>query len=372
MSDFLSIYVHWPFCKSKCPYCDFNSHVRNAVDLNQFIDAYLIELDSYQHVLNGKIIKSIFFGGGTPSLAPPVFFEKVINKISKYSTLAPQIEVTLEANPTSSEAKKFYDYSRAGVNRVSIGIQSFNQKYLKFLGREHSADEAREAIFYAAKYFSRYSFDLIYALPEQSLKSWEEELSVAIKYTNKHMSVYQLTIEKGTQFYGDYKKKKFTMPNQNIAADFYYITQNILSKYGMPQYEISNHAAAGEESIHNMTYWEYGDYLGIGAGAHGRYTFNSIKYATVNTHLPEKWLKQIEERGNALQHKEELSEDEQNEEKIIMGLRLSKGVDKKLLFNKRKYKQLLEDGYLDEGENLVRATEKGRLVLNRLISELIV
>lgn len=372
LSNLLSIYVHWPFCKSKCPYCDFNSHVRGKVDLDRFIAAYLTELDSYQQVLQGKIINSIFFGGGTPSLAPAKFFEQVIDKIAHYAKLASNVEITLEANPTSSEAKKFEEYSLSGVNRVSIGVQSFNPQYLKFLGREHSAEEAKEAIYYAKKYFSRYSFDLIYALPEQNLNNWEKELTAALEYTDKHLSVYQLTIEKGTKFYGDYKKSKFIMPSQELAADFYQLTQDILNQHGLPQYEISNHARYGQESLHNMNYWEYGDYLGIGAGAHGRYTFNNIKYATVNTHLPEKWLSQIEEKGNALQCKEVLSNEDQHEEKIIMGLRLNKGICKQLLSTKHKYYQFIKDGYLEEIGEYVRATENGRLVLNTLINELII
>ncbi len=371
MSDSISIYIHWPFCKAKCPYCDFNSHVRNSVDSNQFINAYLVEIESYQQILSGKIVKSIFFGGGTPSLAPPIFFEKVINKISQYAILAPIIEITIEANPTSSEARKFYEYHKVGINRVSIGVQSFNPHHLKFLGREHSADEAKEAITYASKYFLRYNFDLIYALPDQTLKSWEIELKSSIKYANKHLSLYQLTIEKGTQFYGDYKKNKFLMPSQDMAADFYQLTQDILNVSGMPQYEISNHAAIGHESIHNINYWEYGDYLGIGAGAHSRYTVDGRKYATVNIHLPKKWLKQIEERGNALQAKEDLSRVEQNEERIIMGLRLSRGLNKQYIFRDKNYKQLLDDGYLEEIDDHIRATEKGRLVLNSLIAQLI-
>lgn len=367
MKNGISIYVHWPFCKSKCPYCDFNSHVRNKIDEKLFIEGYLKEIDYYASFLRQKTIKSIFFGGGTPSIASPDFFAKIIGKFTVVSKLASGIEITIEANPTSVEAEKFREFAEVGINRVSLGIQSLNSEHLSFLGREHSSREAVAAIDVAKRFFKRYSFDLIYALPEQSLKEWQTELEEALNYAGSHLSLYQLTIEKGTPFFADYRNEKFQMPNDDHAASMYEVTQRIMEANGMPQYEVSNHAVPGEESIHNMNYWEYGDYIGIGAGAHGRYLMDGEKIATVNHHIPEKWLKKTIDQGNAIQNQRVITSKEQRQEAIITGLRLAKGVDKNLVVNRENITVLLSKGFLKEDDKNYILTQKGRLVLNSII-----
>ena len=263
MKKDISVYIHWPFCKSKCPYCDFNSHVRETIEIDKWNQAYLIEIENNRENLLEKNIVSIFFGGGTPSLMPSFIISNIIDKLSNVANINEKTEITFEANPTSVESQKFKEFALAGINRVSLGVQSFNEDDLKFLGREHSLTEALEAIEIAKKNFKRYSFDLIYALPNQTLKAWENELKSALKFADKHLSLYQLTIEKGTPFYGLYKKKKFTIPNENLAKDFYDSTQDIMNNLSLPAYEISNHAAMGEECRHNMAYWQYDEFIGI-------------------------------------------------------------------------------------------------------------
>jgi len=366
----LSVYIHWPFCKSKCPYCDFNSHVRDSVAEEDYINSYLKEIDYYKPILNNRTIISIFIGGGTPSTANPKVYSVILNQLNKLDQFSPEIEITIEVNPTSAEINKFAEYVNMGINRVSIGVQSFNDQNLKFLGREHSASEAHKAIEMANHHFLKYNFDLIYALPNQSLADWNNELTNAIKFSNGHLSLYQLTIEKGTQFYTDYKQHRFTMPKSDLAAEMYNSTQHIMESYGLPQYEISNHAKKGFESIHNINYWEYGDYIGIGAGAHGRFSVDGKKYATVNHHLPEKWLSSLKASDNALQSYQELSEEEQVKERIIVGLRLATGIDAKLIESSKNFDFLIAQNFLEKIENKVRLTEKGRLVLNTIIDYL--
>lgn len=362
----ISIYIHWPFCKSKCPYCDFNSHVRSSIDENRWQKAYLKEIEYYKDILKNKYIKSIFFGGGTPSLAPTSIINSIIDALSPNS----DTEITLEANPTSIEASRFRDYKLAGVNRVSIGVQSLNPDYLKFLGREHSAKEALQAIELAKKYFDRYSFDLIYMLPNQSLSDWEKELTQALKFTAGHMSLYQLTIEKGTKFFSMYKKNAFTLPNDDTAADAYMLTNAIMEENRLPFYEVSNYAALGQECKHNLTYWKYQDYIGIGAGAHGRYACNQVKMATVNSYSPEEWLKNVEEKGNGLRSYEALSSAQEYEERIIMGLRLREGIEIGYFKNIEQVNSLIKQGLLQHKDNNIRATQQGILVLNSIINSL--
>lgn len=379
----LAIYVHYPFCKSKCPYCDFNSHVRDSVDNGAFEKAYMRELEHFANLLKsespraplgaasrnslplgssreGFIITSIFFGGGTPSLMPTKLVEAIINKIAKLWILADDIEITLEANPTSVEAEKFVAFRGAGVNRVSIGVQSFDEAELKFLGREHSANEARNAIELAAKIFPRYSFDLIYALPDQSFDTWRARLTEALKLTRGHISLYQLTIEPATNFY----HRKIQTPPDDVAADFYDLTQEICEAHNLPAYEVSNHASAGNESAHNLTYWRYGEYLGIGAGAHGR--INSHASAMVKS--PEKWLDLVQKNGHGLEVWQKLSPAEQEEERIMMGLRLNEGI---ILPEHLDTKMLIANGLLEKIGEKTRATKQGMLVLNLVLSKLL-
>lgn len=377
MNSKISIYIHWPFCKSKCPYCDFNSHVRENISIEDWKKAYLKQIDFNKDILMGRKIVSIFFGGGTPSLMPSEIFYEIINKIASYATLDNSTEITFEANPTSVEINKFREFSEAGANRVSIGVQSLNKNHLKFLGREHTDNEALEAIEIARKYFLRYSFDLIYALPEQTLDMWKQELGEALKYVDKHISLYQLTIEKGTQFYGAWKKKKFNMPDEDLSRSFYQLTQDIMNEAGLPSYEISNHAALNEECKHNMAYWQYDEFLGIGPGAHSRVNSQAI----TDIYNPEKWLEcAINEKSTSM-NIIDLTKQEILEEFLIMGLRLSSGVKREQMriktgfdfddLNAVKLSRLVKDKYLKNDNNCIRATDQGRLVLNHLISELI-
>lgn len=362
----LAIYVHYPFCKSKCPYCDFNSHVREKTDVDAWPKAYLKELAYFRELTGDRNVTSIFFGGGTPSLMETSTAAEVVNFISKNWKLAEDAEVTLEANPTSVEYEKFKDFRAAGINRVSIGVQSFDEAELKFLGREHSANEARTAIDYAAKIFPRYSFDLIYALPQQPLKKWETDLAEALKLTNGHISLYQLTIEQNTNFYNQYKRGAFEMPENDLAADFYEATQSMAGAHGLPAYEISNHAAPGQESRHNISYWKYDEYIGIGPGAHGRVN----GHASVMLKSPEKWLDKVALQEHGLEVWTELSEEESFEERVMMGMRLNEGfaVDLQKLQN---VEQLKGQGFVTLGENHIKPTAKGLMMLNSVTAKLL-
>lgn len=378
ISNNLALYVHWPFCKSKCPYCDFNSHVRDQIDLLAWSEAYLTEIEYFEPQIAEKTITSIFFGGGTPSLMPASIVRAIIDKASKVGNLADNIEITLEANPTSVEASKFKEFKNAGINRVSLGIQSLNPDDLKFLGREHSKEEALKAIELAANNFDRYSFDLIYFRPNQTVKSWEEELKEALKYTKDHLSVYQLTVEKGTPFYSLYKNKGFSLPNEEVAYELYTITQDILNQQGLPAYEVSNHAKIGAECQHNLAYWRYEDYLGIGPGAHSRLKGEAV----MMIHNPENWLKSIKINSHGIQQRASLSEEEKLEELLLMGLRLTEGINLRTLekrFNKpytqllpmMKLNQLTDLEFIEIMDNQLKATSKGMLVLNKIIEQLI-
>ena len=378
----LAIYIHWPFCKSKCPYCDFNSHVVENIDENRWLNAYLKEIDSFSDNISGRRISSIFFGGGTASLMPPFIAEALINKLAKYAPFANDIEITLEGNPTSVEAAKYKDFHEAGINRVSLGVQALNDDDLKFLGREHSAKEALEAVQLAAYIFDNYSFDLIYARPNQTEFDWKKELKEALKCAGGHLSLYQLAIEKGTPFYADYNRGKFKMPNNELSARLYEITSEITSDAGILQYEVSNYAKKSLESKHNMTYWEYGDYLGFGAGAHSRIKINGQKNAITMLHKPEKWLSSIYDKGSAIQSFDSLSPKCAAEEALMMGLRINKGinwdvferetgfvVDREKFINDTKFLQ--NEGLVKVSCNSVKASSEGLALLNSLLSKLV-
>lgn len=370
--DELSLYVHYPFCKSKCPYCDFNSHVRDSVDYDRFLNAYLRELEFYAKKLGKRSVKTIFFGGGTPSLMPVFMVEKIIEKISKIWSLDRGCEITLEANPTSFEADKFKDFQVAGVNRLSLGIQALNDKDLKFLGREHDAKEAIKTIETAAKIFNNFSFDLIYARPEQELDSWHDELKQAINFGTKHLSLYQLTIEKGTKFFGEYQRKKFQMPDEEKSARFYEATNQITSAAGLEIYEVSNYAKAGFECAHNLVYWRGGDYLGIGAGAHSRVFFEgeNLRTSIMNIHDPINWLKSVEEKGFSAQIEEKISSEDLQKELILMGLRLREGINKNF-FDQKKVQKLIDQGLLELGKENLRISNNFILLTNSIIDKLV-
>ncbi|WP_376959784.1 radical SAM family heme chaperone HemW [Azospirillum sp. A26] len=321
-----AIYVHWPFCKSKCPYCDFNSHVRERVDHDRWRAGLLRELDHYADLTAGRTVTSIFFGGGTPSLMEPSTVGAIIDRVAKRWPVAEGLEATLEANPTSVEADKFRAFRSAGINRVSLGIQALDDASLKFLGREHNAAEATGAIELAARIFDRFSFDLIYARPGQTVAAWQAELARALDYAVGHLSVYQLTIEQGTAFYPLHARGDLVLPDEDLAGDLYEATQSQLTAAGLPAYEISNHARPGEESRHNLTYWRYGDYVGIGPGAHGRLTLDGEKFATRAHRAPEIWLERVERDGHGAAAPDPIDRDARGTELLMMGLRLSEGV----------------------------------------------
>ncbi len=315
----LGLYIHWPFCKSKCPYCDFNSHVSSKIDHNEWLDAYLESLNNNIDLLKSRNIPSIYFGGGTPSLMEPYVVEKILDKIASISGLS-NIETTLETNPTSFEYNKFLDFKAAGINRISIGIQSFREKNLKFLGREHSLIEAQETLKQASKIFDRFSFDLIYALPNQTVADWEKDLKEALNYSTTHISLYTLTIEKGTRFYKDYMDKKFIMPDEDLQYEFYNKTQEIMDAHGIVNYEVSNYAKPGFESQHNLCYWRYNDYLGIGPGAHSRITSDHI-YAMHEYYAPHEWLENTM-KGSGVREKTLVTPKEALLEMIMMNTRI--------------------------------------------------
>jgi putative oxygen-independent coproporphyrinogen III oxidase len=380
MTQFCSLYIHWPFCKSKCPYCDFNSHVRESIDYKAWLKAYYQELDYFAEYLENKTITSIFFGGGTPSLMPAKLVESVIDKASKLANFASDIEITLEANPTSIEVAHFKEISKAGVNRLSLGIQSFNESDLKFLGREHSGAEALNALDIARKCFNRYSFDLIYARPNQTTIAWQKELEYALSLVGDHISLYQLTIEKGTAFYSMYKAKQFTIPDEDLAAELYEITNDITSSCGLYSYEVSNYAKPGGECKHNLTYWHYDDYLGIGPGAHSRIRDPKHR-AIMMLHSPEKWLETVMISGVGIQNNNTLDRDNIISEILITNLRLNEGLNNEKLkahtglgiheaFNDQKLKLFINKGLLLLEGNHLKLTKKGRLLLNKIVEEL--
>lgn len=319
----LALYVHWPFCVSKCPYCDFNSHVRDGVDQGAWRDALLADLAYEAGMLPGRRLTSIFFGGGTPSLMPPETVAALIAAAGRHWTMAPDVEITLEANPSSVEAARFADLAAAGVNRVSLGLQALDDAALRFLGRAHDVAEGLAALDTAQKVFARVSFDLIYARPGQTMAAWAAELERALAFGTEHLSLYQLTIEPGTRFATLAAKGALELPDADLAADLFDATREIAGNAGLPAYEVSNHARPGAESRHNLTYWRYGDYAGVGPGAHGRR--NGV--ATQRRRKPENWIARVGDIGHGIEAEEPLLPATQAVEALLMGLRLGEGVD---------------------------------------------
>ena len=323
-----AVYVHWPFCLSKCPYCDFNSHVRHGgIDETRYLRAYEREIASVAERIGARDVSSIFFGGGTPSLMQPSSVQTILDAIARHWSIAPDVEITLEANPTSVEATRFRGYRAAGVNRVSLGVQSLDDAALKELGRLHSAQEALEAVAVARSIFERYSFDMIYARPHQTLATWAAELRRAIAEAAEHLSLYQLTVEPGTPFFGLHAAGKLAVPDEDRARDLYDLTQAICAQAGLPAYEISNHARPGAECRHNLIYWRGHEYAGIGPGAHGRLNIAGKRYATETEKRPESWLMRVEARGAGVTVDDKLSAGETADEYLLMGLRLAEGID---------------------------------------------
>jgi oxygen-independent coproporphyrinogen-3 oxidase len=324
----LGVYVHWPFCAQKCPYCDFNSHVRfGGWDEDRFLRAYRRELSHTAARCGPKLVTSIFFGGGTPSLMRPNTVADILDHIARLWTVDAKAEITLEANPGSVEAARFSGYRAAGVNRVSVGVQSLSDEELKKLGRIHSAAEARAALKIAASTFERTSFDLIYARPGQTPACWRRELGEALALAGSHLSLYQLTIEPDTPYAGLHAAGKLVVPDAEAALALYETTQELTAAAGLPAYEISNHARPGDESRHNLNYWRYGEYVGVGPGAHGRLLVNRLRHATVAERHPETWVEQVERAGHGLTTVEALTADEEADEMLLMGLRLAEGLD---------------------------------------------
>ncbi|WP_413220334.1 radical SAM family heme chaperone HemW [Tritonibacter mobilis] len=372
------LYVHWPFCQAKCPYCDFNSHVVSQIDQSAWVTAYQSELRRMGELLPDRLLNSIFFGGGTPSLMHPDTVAAVIEAARENWTFANDIEISLEANPGSVEAGRFGGYRDAGVNRISMGIQALNDDDLRRLGRIHSVDEARTAFDVARNCFDRVSFDLIYARQGQTLDAWKAELSEALSMAIDHLSLYQLTIEDGTAFGDRYARGKLRdLPTDDNAADMYLATQDICDTYGLPGYEISNHARPGAESRHNQIYWRYGDYVGVGPGAHGRITLNSQRYATEAPRAPGAWLDAVK-KGQGLLPFETLKPEDQVVEHMMMGMRLFEGLDlerHEALAGKplsaKKIQELSDWGMIVVDRARLRATSQGRAVLNAVLRELL-
>jgi oxygen-independent coproporphyrinogen-3 oxidase len=322
------VYIHWPFCLSKCPYCDFNSHVRHvAIDETRYVAAFAAEIAATAARAPGRTVSTIFFGGGTPSLMQPQTVAAILDAVARHWVLAPDVEITLEANPTSVEATRFRGYRAAGVNRVSLGVQSLDDAVLKQLGRLHTVREALDAVAVARGIFERYSFDLIYARPGQTVAAWRAELARAIAEAAEHLSLYQLTIEPETPFAALHAGGKLVLPDDDLGRDLYDLTLDHCASAGLPAYEVSNHARPGAECRHNLVYWRYGEYAGIGPGAHGRLVVDGARRATATEKRPEAWLMRVEALGHGLTTDDPLSRDEQADEFLLMGLRLTEGID---------------------------------------------
>jgi putative oxygen-independent coproporphyrinogen III oxidase len=378
MSDPFGVYVHWPFCRAKCPYCDFNSHVRHGgVDETRFLAAYLAELSHLASLAPKRTVTSVFFGGGTPSLMQPRTVAAILDAIAEHWTIEEDAEITLEANPTSVEVENFVGYRRAGVNRLSLGVQALDDASLKALGRQHSTQEALDALALAKRHFNRVSFDLIYAREGQTARAWTEELSRALDHAADHLSLYQLTIEEGTPFAARQAAGRLRIPDGAKARALYVLTQELCEAAGLLAYEVSNHARPGAESRHNLLYWRGHDYAGVGPGAHSRLTSNGARRALTIHETPEGWLAEVETRGHGLASDETLSAKETAEEYLLVGLRLVEGIDLARLasIDGRQLDATLiaalesEDLLVRDGDRLA-ATSRGRLVLDRLIFEL--
>lgn len=381
------IYVHWPFCLAKCPYCDFNSHVQKDVPQDAWRQALVQEIHSYAQKLKeqqdpktARQVTSIFFGGGTPSLMPAKTVVAVIDAIGDCFSVAADVEVTLEANPTSVEAQRFKDFSHAGINRVSLGVQSLRDEELKFLGREHSAKDAVAAVDIARKYFDRYSFDMIYARPGQTPESWAAELSEGLSYADGHMSLYQLTIEKGTQFHTLYQRGDLKVPSAEEGGVLYEQTNAMMQQAGYDVYEVSNYAYAGQESRHNLTYWRYGDYVGVGPGAHGRLSYGGQKYATRAHRAPQIWLDRVTEHGHGAHEDTLLTHEERGMEMLLMGLRLNTPLSLarlraeaggNTLLDMAALAQMQENGWLTYDAEKIQTTDAGRQRLEAVLARIL-
>ena len=327
-AEAFGVYLHWPFCLSKCPYCDFNSHVRHAaIDEARFVRAFAAEIAATAQRIPGRTVTTMFFGGGTPSLMQPSTVGAIVDAVARHWTIAPDVEITLEANPTSVEAERFRGYRSAGVNRVSLGVQSLDDRVLKELGRMHTAEEALAAVAVARSVFERYSFDLIYARPGQAPDAWAAELNRAIAEAAEHLSLYQLTIEPERPFHALHATGKLVVPDSDAARELYDLTIETCARAGLPAYEISNHARPGAECRHNLVYWRGAEYAGIGPGAHGRLNTDGGRVATATEKRPETWLMRVESRGHGLVVDEPLTREERADEYLLMGLRLAEGID---------------------------------------------
>ena len=387
MPDGFGVYVHWPFCAAKCPYCDFNSHVRDEIDQQAWADALTAELAHFAAETGGRRVESVFFGGGTPSLMAPAGVATVIEAIDRLWPLAPDVEITLEANPTSVEASRFQGFRSAGINRVSLGVQALIDADLAALGRMHSAAEALAAVEVAGRHFDRFSFDLIYGRPGQTVEAWTDELSTAIARMGDHASAYQLTIEPNTVFAGRFRRGELTMPDDDVQAWLFETTRALLTASGRPAYEISNHARPGQECRHNLVYWRYGDYVGVGPGAHGRLTLADGRFGTRTHRAPEIWLERVQAQGHAEHEREPIAPGDQVAEALMMGLRLTEGVPLARLarcagvsvsalastvLNETAVRDLTEGGYLSPSSDRLLATEAGQAVLDSVLSRLLV
>jgi len=377
-SDF-AIYVHWPYCTRKCPYCDFNSHVRAQIDEDAWLGAILKELDWTADFQGSTrpLVSTVFFGGGTPSLMSGDAAGQILDRVATLWSMANDVEITLEANPASAEAQRFRDYGQAGINRLSLGIQALNDDDLRFLGRLHTVDEARTALRTAQNTFDRVSLDLIYARPGQTIAAWRRELCEAISFGTGHLSLYQLTIEPATPFAALHRAGTLKTPDDDTAAALYETTQELTDSAGIPAYEISNHARAGEEARHNLLYWRYGSYAGVGPGAHGRLHANGSIIATSNEKLPERWRERVHEKGVGFAERAVLERNETAHENLLMSLRLREGLSLdtfetrwSMTLDRVRLAALAEEGLVINSNGVLAATPRGRLVLNAVIAAL--
>jgi putative oxygen-independent coproporphyrinogen III oxidase len=378
MNDF-GIYVHWPFCAAKCPYCDFNSHVRTSFDESRWAEAIVSELEWVKRAQGNAVprVETVFFGGGTPSLMSGASVGTVINAIARLWPIADDIEITLEANPASAEAAHFRDYRVAGVNRVSLGVQALNDADLKFLGRLHDVAEAKAALKMAMANFERVSLDLIYARPDQTAKAWRAELKEALAFETEHLSLYQLTIEANTPFAVRAREGTLHVPDEDSAASLFELTQEMTEAAGRPAYEISNHARPGRECRHNLIYWRYGDYAGVGPGAHGRLMLGEARIATSAERLPERWQDKVSREGHGYTEQTAINDGEAAREHLLMNLRLNEGIDLtayekrwNVALDRKKIAELADDDLVQMRGTTLAATSRGRLVLNSVIAAL--
>jgi oxygen-independent coproporphyrinogen-3 oxidase len=378
----LALYIHWPFCLAKCPYCDFNSHVRETIPQARFAAALRAELAWEAARIGRRTVRSIFFGGGTPSLMAPATVAALIEDALRFFEPAADIEITLEANPTSVEAGRLAEFQAAGVNRVSLGVQSLDPAALSLLGRQHSVALAIAALEMARCLFPRVSFDLIYSRPDQTVAAWRAELRQALSLVADHLSLYQLTIEPGTRFETLYRRGDLVLPDPELAAELYFATGEEASRRGLVDYEVSNYAVPGAESRHNLAYWRYDDYAGIGPGAHGRITLDGALLATRRHRAPEPWAERVERCGHGMTEQQPVPPADRAREMLLMGLRLREGVDEER-FRRRSglsidaaveadvLSRAIDAGYIDRSDGRLRATAEGRLRLDRLLVELL-